>query len=77
MDTMESFEWLKQHTTEPCEKAEECLRTNYHGTKNVTEALLPLLLSSSDARVVNISSLFGLLRVLFSHLKGGKCHVAL
>ena len=25
------------------EKAEECLNTNYHGVRRVTEALLPLL----------------------------------
>lgn len=63
MGAMERLEWFNQRTTEPFEEAEECLRTNYHGTKNVTEALLPLLLSSSNARVVNVSSTFGLLRV--------------
>ncbi|VAH53256.1 unnamed protein product [Triticum turgidum subsp. durum] len=63
MSAVERLEWFNQRTTEPFEEAEECLRTNYHGTKNVTEALLPLLLSSSDARVVNVSSSYGLLRV--------------
>jgi len=62
MGAAERLEWFNQRTTEPFEEAEECLRTNYQGTKNVTEALLPLLLSSSDARVVNVSSSFGLLR---------------
>ncbi|XP_037487672.1 (+)-neomenthol dehydrogenase-like [Triticum dicoccoides] len=62
MSAVERLEWFNQRTTEPFEEAEECLRTNYHGTKNVTEALLPLLLSSSDARVVNVSSSYGLLR---------------
>lgn len=38
------------------------LQTNYYGTKHVTGALLPLLLSSSDGRIVNVSSGFGLLR---------------
>ncbi|XP_059661753.1 salutaridine reductase-like isoform X2 [Cornus florida] len=41
------------------EKAEECLKTNYYGTKGVTEALLPLLQLSNSARIVNVSSLFG------------------
>lgn len=42
------------------EKAEECFNTNYYGTKRVTEALLPLLkLSTTGARIVNISSLRG------------------
>ncbi|KAG2660168.1 hypothetical protein PVAP13_1KG410100 [Panicum virgatum] len=59
---MEKLEWIRKHTTEPYEKAEECLRTNYHGTKIVTEELLPLLQSSSHGRIVNISSYFGLLR---------------
>ncbi|KAM3371121.1 hypothetical protein ACQJBY_018474 [Aegilops geniculata] len=62
MSAVERLEWFNQRTTEPLEEAEECLRTNYHGTKNVTEAVLPLLLSSSDARVVNVSSSYGLLR---------------
>ncbi|KAJ1293055.1 hypothetical protein BS78_01G038900 [Paspalum vaginatum] len=39
-----------------------CLRTNYHGTKRVIGALLPLLLASADGRVVNVSSEFGQLR---------------
>lgn len=41
------------------EKAEECFSTNYYGTKNVTEALLPLLKLSTSARIVNVSSLRG------------------
>ncbi|CAA2969344.1 short-chain dehydrogenase reductase 2b-like [Olea europaea subsp. europaea] len=45
------------------EKAKECLDTNYYGVKNVTEALLPLLqLSTSGARIVNVSSLRSELR---------------
>ncbi|MBA0604939.1 hypothetical protein Godav_017562 [Gossypium davidsonii] len=40
------------------EEAEVCLNTNYYGVQRVTETLLPLLqLSSSGARIVNISSL--------------------
>lgn len=46
------------------ETAEKCLKTNYYGVKNVTEALLPLLqLSPSGARIVNVTSLRGELRV--------------
>ncbi|KAF8704016.1 hypothetical protein HU200_031500 [Digitaria exilis] len=50
----------KTHSTHVT--AEEGLRTNYYGTKHVTEALLPLLQSSSDGRIVNVSSGFGLLK---------------
>ncbi|XP_019197817.1 PREDICTED: short-chain dehydrogenase/reductase 2b-like isoform X1 [Ipomoea nil] len=45
------------------EKAKECLDTNYYGVKNLTEALIPLLqLSTSGARIVNVSSLRSELR---------------
>ncbi|CAN6252508.1 unnamed protein product [Urochloa humidicola] len=63
---LEKVEWIRKHTTEPYEKAEECFRTNYYGTKIVTEALLPLLQSSAHGRIVNISSYFGLLRFFSS-----------
>lgn len=61
-DDMERAEWLRQRTTQTTEEAEGCLRINYHGTKNVTEAFLPLVQSSSDGRIVNVTSSFGLLR---------------
>lgn len=61
-DGMERAEWLRQRTTQTTKEAEGCLRINYHGTKTVTEALLPLLLSSSDGRIVNATSSWGLLR---------------
>ena len=64
MDGMEKLEWIRKHTTEPYDKTKECLITNYRGTKIVTEALLPLLQFSSHGRVVNVSSHFGLLRVM-------------
>ena len=54
MDSMEKLEWFRKHTTDTYSKAEECLRTNYHGNKIVTEALLPLLHFSSHGRVVLI-----------------------
>ncbi|KAG8488675.1 hypothetical protein CXB51_016712 [Gossypium anomalum] len=45
------------------EEAEVCLNTNYYGVQRVTETLLPLLqLSSSGARIVNVSSLRSELR---------------
>ncbi|KAL3530166.1 hypothetical protein ACH5RR_009488 [Cinchona calisaya] len=45
------------------EAAKICLDTNYYGVKNVTEALLALLqLSTSGARIVNVSSLRSELR---------------
>ncbi|KAF0931692.1 hypothetical protein E2562_005688 [Oryza meyeriana var. granulata] len=55
----ETLEWLMQHTVETTENAEECLRINYHGTKNVIQALLHLLQSSPDGRIVTVSSVFG------------------
>ncbi|KAJ8642835.1 hypothetical protein MRB53_004583 [Persea americana] len=48
------------------EKAEECLAVNYYGCKGVTEALIPLLLLSNSARIVNVSSEMGWLK-LISH----------
>ncbi|KAK3158572.1 hypothetical protein QOZ80_2AG0138920 [Eleusine coracana subsp. coracana] len=61
-DENEVAEWLKQRTTQTTQEAEDCLKINYHGTENVTEALLPLVQSSSDGRIVNVTSAFGLLR---------------
>ncbi|XP_077226003.1 short-chain dehydrogenase/reductase 1-like [Tasmannia lanceolata] len=46
---------------EPYEKAEQCLKTNYYGSKSVTEALLPLLKLSKSARIVYVSSYHGML----------------
>ncbi|KAL6903763.1 hypothetical protein ACP4OV_004576 [Aristida adscensionis] len=58
----ERLQWLLQHSTESYEEAEECLKINYLGTKYVTETLLPLLQSSCDGRLINVSSNYGLLR---------------
>ncbi|KAJ9549964.1 hypothetical protein OSB04_022507 [Centaurea solstitialis] len=41
------------------ELAEECLKTNYYGTKRITEALIPLLQLSSSPRIVNVTSAYG------------------
>ncbi|KAF8412284.1 hypothetical protein HHK36_000245 [Tetracentron sinense] len=43
-------------STQAYELGEECLKTNYYGTKRVTEALIPLLKLSNSARIVNVSS---------------------
>ncbi|MFS7995803.1 putative (+)-neomenthol dehydrogenase [Helianthus anomalus] len=38
---------------------EECLETNYYGTKKVTEALVPLLQLSESPKIVNVTSSYG------------------
>ncbi|XP_062155639.1 (+)-neomenthol dehydrogenase-like [Alnus glutinosa] len=55
------IDWSKI-LTETYELAEECLNTNYYGTKRVTEALLPLLKLSNSPRIVNVSSSMGQLK---------------
>lgn len=62
MDTEKRLEWLWGNSRETYDAAVEGLQTNYYGTKHVIEALLPLLKASSDGRIVNVSSDFGLLR---------------
>ncbi|KAF6136726.1 hypothetical protein GIB67_028506 [Kingdonia uniflora] len=59
--TEENFYMLKGVIEQTFQKAEECLETNYYGTKRVTEALLPLLQLSNSARIVNVASIYGLL----------------
>jgi (+)-neomenthol dehydrogenase len=51
------LERIRWHTTDPYDKAEECLRTNYHGTKIVTEAHLPPL-HLSEERLDELSESF-------------------
>lgn len=42
------------------EFAETVVSTNYHGTKNMTEAMIPLMRQSPHgARIVNVSSRLG------------------
>ncbi|MED6159754.1 hypothetical protein PIB30_045225 [Stylosanthes scabra] len=43
--------------------AVKCLRTNYYGAKETTEAFLPLLELSNSPMIVNVSSTAGLLQV--------------
>ncbi|XP_050142464.1 (+)-neomenthol dehydrogenase-like isoform X6 [Malus sylvestris] len=48
--------WSEILITPSYELAEECLKTNYYGTKRVTEALLPLLQLSDSPRIINVST---------------------
>lgn len=53
--------------TEDGQTAKEGLGTNYFGTKRITKALIPLLKpSTAGPRIVNVSSILGLLRFLRS-----------
>ncbi|KAL6903755.1 hypothetical protein ACP4OV_004569 [Aristida adscensionis] len=64
MDTQQRLELVTKHLRETNAAAKECLQTNYYGPKRVTEALLPLLQSSSSqGRIVNVSSDCGQLRL--------------
>ncbi|KAI8014829.1 (+)-neomenthol dehydrogenase [Camellia lanceoleosa] len=63
---VESFTSLKLKSGEVIkqtyETAEGCLRTNYYGPKQLSQALIPLLQLSSSARIVNVSSGLGQLK---------------
>ncbi|XWS46050.1 hypothetical protein CRYUN_Cryun14cG0031200 [Craigia yunnanensis] len=48
--------------TQTFELAEECLETNYYGARRMVEAFVPLLQLSNSARIVNVSSILGLLK---------------
>jgi NAD(P)-dependent dehydrogenase (short-subunit alcohol dehydrogenase family) len=51
-------------STNSVEHAETVLRTNFHGAKMLTEALLPLFRRApTTSRILNISSQLGLLNV--------------
>ncbi|CAL5401053.1 unnamed protein product [Camellia sinensis] len=50
---------FKKITTQSYELGNECLQTNYYGTKRMIEALNPLLQLSDSPRVVNVSSILG------------------
>ncbi|KAK9052889.1 hypothetical protein SSX86_029519 [Deinandra increscens subsp. villosa] len=43
----------------PYDLGERCLEINYYGTKNVSEAFVPLLQLSKSSRIVNLSSAYG------------------
>ncbi|TXG67570.1 hypothetical protein EZV62_008845 [Acer yangbiense] len=46
------------------EKAKECMKINYYGTKRVTEPLLLLMQLSRSARIVNMTSFYGQLKYI-------------
>ncbi|WRX11356.1 Short-chain dehydrogenase/reductase SDR - like 6 [Theobroma cacao] len=48
--------------TQTFELAEECLKTNYYGARRMVEAFVPLLQLSDSPRIVNVSSIMGLLK---------------
>jgi len=61
MQVGSTVEWEK--LTQTFEMAEKCLRTNYYGVKETTEAFLPLLKLSNSPKIVNVSSQAALLQV--------------
>jgi NAD(P)-dependent dehydrogenase (short-subunit alcohol dehydrogenase family) len=61
LDSHQRLEMIMKNVCETVDAAKEAVQTNYYGTKHVIEALLPLLQSSSDGRIVNVSSNYGLL----------------
>ncbi|KAG9141352.1 hypothetical protein Leryth_001806 [Lithospermum erythrorhizon] len=60
----EDLDKAKESETDTYEWAEQCMETNYYGTKRVTEAFIPLLLLSDAPRIVNVSSPMGMLKYL-------------
>ncbi|XP_055962105.1 (+)-neomenthol dehydrogenase-like [Mercurialis annua] len=48
--------------TQSYDPGEQCVKTNYYGTKAMVEALSPLLHLSDSARIVNVASMLGLLQ---------------
>ncbi|CAN6268661.1 unnamed protein product [Urochloa humidicola] len=61
---LQRLEWFANGVRENYDDARKGLQTNYYGTKLVIETLLPLLQASSDGRIVNVSSGWGLLRLI-------------
>uniref|UniRef100_A0A7N0SW36 Uncharacterized protein n=1 Tax=Kalanchoe fedtschenkoi TaxID=63787 RepID=A0A7N0SW36_KALFE len=53
-----------EFVSETYELAEQCIQTNYCGTKKMIEQLLPLLRLSDSARVVNVTSSLGKLKFI-------------
>ncbi|GMP41162.1 hypothetical protein CsSME_00011357 [Camellia sinensis var. sinensis] len=58
----EKAEMAKKVIKQTYETAEGCLRTNYYGPKQLSQALIPLLQLSGSARIVNVSSGLGQLK---------------
>ncbi|GMP62239.1 hypothetical protein CsSME_00024416 [Camellia sinensis var. sinensis] len=61
----------KKVTTETYELGNECLQTNYYGTKRMVEALIPLLQLSDSPSIVNVSSVMGKLELIPSEWAKG------
>ncbi|XP_075640343.1 salutaridine reductase-like [Castanea sativa] len=55
---------LKELIKQTYQTTENCLRTNYYGTKQVSKELIPLLQLSNSARIVNVSSGLGQLKFI-------------
>lgn len=64
LDSNQRLEWMVKNVREPIDAARKAVETNYYGTKHVTQALLPLLQCSSEGKIVNVSSEYGLLRLI-------------
>jgi len=61
MQVGSTVDW--EQLTQTCDMTENCLRTNYYGVKETTEAFLPLLKLSNSPKIVNVSSQGALLKV--------------
>jgi (+)-neomenthol dehydrogenase len=55
----------KKFLKQTYETAANCLRTNYYGITLVTKELIPLLQLSNSARIINVSSTLGQLKVQY------------
>ncbi|TKY64117.1 (+)-neomenthol dehydrogenase [Spatholobus suberectus] len=66
MENAGRVDWSKI-VTESYELTEAGLKTNYHGAKELTKALIPLLQVSSSPKIVNVSSSMGRLEVCEIH----------
>ncbi|XP_015635603.1 salutaridine reductase isoform X3 [Oryza sativa Japonica Group] len=64
MDVLQRLQWMRKQGRETYDTAKNGVQTNYYGAKHVIQGLLPLLLSSSEGKIVNVSSALGLLRFL-------------
>ncbi|KAG8044482.1 hypothetical protein GUJ93_ZPchr0497g7031 [Zizania palustris] len=62
MDKQQRIEWMNKQVQQTYDAAKNGVQTNFYGATHVIRALLPLLLSSPEGRIVNVSSDFGLLR---------------
>ncbi|CAI9101755.1 OLC1v1039163C3 [Oldenlandia corymbosa var. corymbosa] len=60
----EKINWNEMIDSQTYEMAVNCLQTNYYGDKRMIEAFTPLLELSKSPRVVNVSSVTGLLKYI-------------